>query len=58
MRNWEEVTDKIKEILAIQEVPLPDFDITTDTGRSRLILYCNKHITEENRDMLREWIYA
>jgi hypothetical protein len=58
MKNWTEVTDKLKELLALQEVPLPDFDITTDIGRSRLILYCNKYLTEENLDILRKWIYA
>jgi len=47
MRTWTEITDKILEILDRMEIPHPDFDVTTDIGRSRLILYFNKYKTEE-----------
>ena len=47
MRTWNEITNKILEILDRMEIPHPDFDVTTDIGRSRLILYFNKYKTEE-----------
>ena len=56
MRNWEEITNKIKEILEQQEVPLPDFEIISDIGRSRLILYYNKYVTDENRQIFIDYI--
>lgn len=56
MRNWKEITDKIIELLTNQNTDLPDFDVTTDTGRSRLILYFNKHRTEETQKELLDFL--
>ena len=56
MKNWTELTDKILEILDEMKVPHPDFDVRTDIGRSRLILYFNKHKTEETHLKLTKFL--
>ena len=57
MRTWEDVVNKVVELLEKQGVPLPDFDHTTDIGRTRLLLYFNKHITPETHKELVDYLY-
>ena len=57
MKNWDEIVWKIVELLEQQNTPIPEFNITDDIGRSRLILYFNKHRTEENLEKLKTFLY-
>ena len=55
MRTWEEI-NKIKELLEKQGTPLPDHESDSDMGRSRLILYFNKYVIPENRELFINYI--
>ena len=56
MKTPEEISNKIIEILEKQEVPLPEFNYKTETGRSRLIMYFNKYKTDETHAELTNFL--
>jgi len=50
MRTNKEIKEKITELLTKIEVPLPQHETDSNTGIARLIMYYNKHSTDDMKN--------
>lgn len=56
MKTNKEIKDKVVEILEKNNIPLPDHELETGKGISRLMMYYNKYSTDEMKNEIKNFI--
>lgn len=56
MKSATEIKDKVVEILQRNNIPLPEHELDSGKGISRLMMYYNKYSTEEMKNEIKNFI--
>lgn len=56
MKTNKEIKDKVKELLDKNNITLPKHELDTEKGISRLMMYFNKHSTDEMKEQMKTFL--